>query len=49
MEQIYAKLYKKNKVICLDNFATGKIENLKEFHDDPDFHNRGDIRKLEVV
>ena len=29
-----ALLQKKNKVICLDNFSTGKKENIKEFLDD---------------
>jgi len=34
-----------NKVVCLDNFATGKRENLKEFMDNPDLRlNEGDIR-----
>jgi len=34
-----------NKVVCLDNFATGKRENLKEFIDNPDFRLiEGDIR-----
>ena len=41
-------LEKKNKVVCLDNFATGKRENIKEFLDDPNFVLiEGDIRKLE--
>lgn len=43
-----ALLEKGNKVICLDNFATGKRENIKEFLDDPNFILiEGDIRKLE--
>jgi len=34
-----------NKVVCLDNFATGKRENLKGFIDNPDFKCiEGDIR-----
>jgi UDP-N-acetylglucosamine 4-epimerase len=34
-----------NKVVCLDNFATGKRENLKGFIDNPDFRLiEGDIR-----
>jgi UDP-N-acetylglucosamine 4-epimerase len=37
-----------NKVVCLDNFATGKRENIKEFLNDPNFTLiEGDIRKLE--
>ena len=41
-------LNKDNKVVCLDNFATGKIENIKEFLNDPNFSLiEGDIRKLE--
>jgi len=43
-----ALLDKGNKVICLDNFATGKRENIKEFLEDPNFTLiEGDIRKLE--
>jgi len=35
----------RNKVVCLDNFATGKRENLKGFIDNPDFRLiEGDIR-----
>ena len=26
-----------NKVVCLENFATGKRENIKEFLNDPNF------------
>jgi len=41
-------LEKGNKVVCLDNFATGKRENIKEFLEDPNFILiEGDIRKLE--
>ena len=37
-----------NKVVCLDNFATGKRENIKEFLNDPNFTLiEGDIRKLD--
>ena len=37
-----------NKVVCLDNFATGKRDNIKEFLNDPNFTLiEGDIRKLE--
>ena len=36
-------------VTCLDNFATGKLENLSEFLDDPQFTLiEGDIRNLET-
>ena len=43
-----ALLKKDNKVVCLDNFATGKRENIKEFLEDPNFILiDGDIRKLE--
>ena len=41
-------LEKENKVVCLDNFATGKRENIEEFLEDPNFTLiEGDIRKLE--
>ena len=41
-------LNKKNKVVCFDNFATGKRENIEEFLEDPNFVLiEGDIRKLE--
>lgn len=34
-----------NKVICLDNFATGKRENINSYLSNPDFHLiEGDIR-----
>ena len=43
-----ALLKKGNKVVCLDNFATGKRENIEEFLEDPNFILiEGDIRKLE--
>lgn len=43
-----ALLEKGNKVVCLDNFATGKRENIKEFLNDSNFTLiEGDIRKLE--
>ena len=36
-----------NKVVCLENFATGKRENIKEFLNDSNFTLiEGDIRKL---
>jgi len=41
-------LKKDNKVVCLDNFATGKRENIEEFLEDPNFILiEGDIRSLE--
>jgi UDP-N-acetylglucosamine/UDP-N-acetylgalactosamine 4-epimerase len=37
------------RVVCLDNFATGKKENLAAFIDDPHFTLiEGDIRDAEV-
>ena len=43
-----ALLEKGNKVICLDNFATGKRENLEQLLKDTNFTLlEGDIRKLE--
>jgi UDP-N-acetylglucosamine/UDP-N-acetylgalactosamine 4-epimerase len=37
-----------NSVVCLDNFSTGKKENLKEFSDDPRFKLiEGDIRNYD--
>ena len=43
-----ALLNKDNKVVCFDNFATGKRENIEEFLEDPNFVLiEGDIRKLE--
>ncbi|RUA07422.1 MAG: LPS biosynthesis protein WbpP [Flavobacteriia bacterium] len=42
-------LLKDNKVICLDNFATGKRENIEGFLNNPDFTLiEGDIRDLAV-
>ena len=42
-----ALLEKENQVICLDNFATGKRENIKEFLEDSNFTLiDGDIRRL---
>ena len=48
--QIYVRLLleKGNKVVCLDNFATGKRENLEQLLKDTNFTLiEGDIRKLE--
>ena len=43
-----ALLEKENKVVCLDNFATGKRENLEQLLKDSNFTLiEGDIRKLE--
>ena len=43
-----ALLEKTNKVVCLDNFATGKRENLEDLIKDSNFTLiDGDIRKLE--
>jgi UDP-N-acetylglucosamine 4-epimerase len=43
-----ALLEKGNKVICLDNFATGKRENLEQLLKDTNFTIiEGDIRKIE--
>ena len=37
-----------NRVVCLDNFSTGKRENLKAFLDNPDFKLiEGDIRNYD--
>ena len=37
-----------NQVICLDNFSTGKRENLKDYMDNPDFRLiEGDIRNYD--
>ena len=42
-----ALLNKKNKVVCLDNFETGKRENIEEFLEDSNFTLiDGDIRRL---
>jgi UDP-N-acetylglucosamine/UDP-N-acetylgalactosamine 4-epimerase len=36
-----------NRVVCLDNFSTGKKENIKDFSENPDFQLiEGDIRDL---
>tara|TARA_Y100000766_G_C18796386_1_gene550819 strand:- start:35 stop:1018 length:984 start_codon:yes stop_codon:yes gene_type:complete len=44
-----ALLNKDNQVVCLDNFATGKRENIEAFLEDPNFVLiDGDIRQLEV-
>ncbi|WP_430438127.1 SDR family oxidoreductase [Polaribacter uvawellassae] len=44
---IEALLLKRNKVICLDNFSTGKRENLLPFKSNPDFLLiEGDIRNI---
>ncbi|WP_369048776.1 SDR family oxidoreductase [Tenacibaculum sp. UWU-22] len=41
-------LEKKNRVVCLDNFATGKRENVKDLQSNPNFKLiEGDIRNLE--
>ena len=41
-------LNKNNKVVCLDNFVTGKRENVTEFLKDPNFTLiEGDIRELD--
>ena len=41
-------LKKGNKVVCLDNFATGKKENIEQFIEDSNFVLiEGDIRKLD--
>tara|TARA_B100000886_G_C20416488_1_gene489478 strand:- start:1119 stop:2102 length:984 start_codon:yes stop_codon:yes gene_type:complete len=43
-----ALINRKNKVVCLDNFATGKIENIKQLLMNANFtHIDGDIRKLD--
>ncbi|MCL7754821.1 SDR family oxidoreductase [Polaribacter sp. Z022] len=41
-------LFKKNKVVCLDNFSTGKRENISSFLKDSNFTLiEGDIRNLQ--
>ena len=41
-------LKKGNKVVCLDNFTTGKRQNIEEFFKYPNFNFiKGDLRKLE--
>jgi UDP-N-acetylglucosamine 4-epimerase len=43
-----ALLSRQNQVVCLDNFATGKRENLISCLEDPNFTLiEGDIRKLD--
>jgi len=44
------KLIKNNKVICLDNLLTGKLENINEFINDPNFEyiNHDIIEKLNI-
>ena len=43
-----ALLDKDNKVVCLDNFSTGKRENLESFHNNSNFTLiEGDIRNLD--
>lgn len=43
-----ALLKKGSKVVCLDNFSTGKRENIEEFLEDSNFSLiEGDIRRLE--
>ena len=38
-----------NQVVCLDNYATGKLENIRDFLDNPNFSLiNGDIRDLAV-
>ncbi|HOX76198.1 MAG TPA: NAD-dependent epimerase/dehydratase family protein, partial [Bacteroidales bacterium] len=38
-----------NQVVCLDNFSTGKRENLKDYMNNPDFRLiEGDIRDYDV-
>ena len=42
-------LAKNYKVVCLDNFSTGKRENLHDFFSNPDFELiEGDIRDLQT-
>lgn len=42
-----ALLDKKSIVVCLDNLSTGKIENISEFLDNPNFNFiQGDIRSV---
>lgn len=45
---IHSLLSLNNQVICLDNFSTGKRENLKDYLDNPDFRLiEGDIRNFD--
>ena len=42
-------LSQNNKVVCLDNFSTGKRENITAFLDNPNFTMvEGDIRDIET-
>lgn len=46
---VEALLGQDNKVVCLDNFATGKFENIAAFKDHPNFTLiEGDIRNIEA-
>ncbi len=46
---IEALLEQENRVVCLDNFSTGKRENIESFLRHPDFHLiEGDIRNPET-
>ena len=43
-----ALINKGNKVVCLDNFSTGKRENIEKLLNDPNFTLiEGDIRRLD--
>jgi len=43
-----ALLLKNNKVVCLDNFSTGKRDNISSLLENPNFTLiEGDIRNLE--
>ena len=43
-----ALINKGNKVVCLDNFSTGKRENIEKLFNDPNFKViEGDIRRLD--
>jgi UDP-N-acetylglucosamine/UDP-N-acetylgalactosamine 4-epimerase len=45
---IESLLFSGNFVVCLDNFSTGKKENLKEFYNNPQFRLiEGDIRNYQ--
>lgn len=44
---IEALLRQENQVVCLDNFSTGKTENIEVFRSNPNFRfHEGDIRNL---
>ncbi len=46
---IEALIQQNNKIVCLDNFATGKPDNIKPFLPNPNFHFiEGDIRDIGV-